>query len=210
MSIEVIEKCYAQYSPEEVCISFNGGKDCCVVLYLLYAVALRQGIKLPLHALLIKIPNQFQEMTDYISTLVANTYPKSIVDFIVFNDSDTMKSSLSKLQVTRPEIKAILIGTRRSDGAYFKNLEAFACTDGDWPKYMRVNPILDWSYSEIWYLMRVLKLPYCSLYDCGYTSIDNTLNTVPNKDLLCENGVDYMPAWRLENEASERYSRKKN
>ncbi len=148
-------------------------------------------------------------MTDFIKSLKANTYKKSLVDFIIFSDTESMKSSLSKLQIIRPEIKAILIGTRRSDGDYFKNLESFAYTDGDWPRYMRVNPILDWSFSEVWYFLRILKLPYCPLYDCGYTSIDNSINTVPNKNLICENGVDYLPAWRLENEDTERYSRKK-
>lgn len=208
-TIQIIEQTFAQYTPSEICISFNGGKDCCIVLFLLYAVALRLGIKLPLHALLIQIPNQFKEMTDYVHSLVTSTYTKQIIEFIVFSDSKTMKNSLQELRVSRPEIKAILIGTRRSDGEYFKNLEAFAYTDGDWPRYMRVNPILDWTYSEVWYFMRVLKLPYCSLYDQGYTSIDNSLNTVPNKELLNDNGVGYLPAWRLENGASERYSRKK-
>lgn len=210
LSIKIIEQCFSEYKPEEVSISFNGGKDCCVVLFLAYAVSLRMGIKSPLHAVLIKIKNQFNEMTDFVNSLVKSTYTKQFIEFIVFNETKSMKNALWDLQAMRPEFKAILIGTRRSDGAYFKDLKAFAYTDGDWPKYMRVNPILDWTFSEIWYFMRLLKLPYCSLYDRGYTSIDNTLNTVQNKDLLVENGVDYLPAWRLQDGESERYSRKKS
>ena len=73
---------------------------------------------------------------------------------------------------------------------------------------MRVNPILDWTYSEIWYFIRMLQLPYCVLYDQGYTSIDHKLNTVKNKHLIDQNGKE-LPAWMLEDQMSERHSRKK-
>lgn len=208
-TIKVIEQSFRDYKPEEICVSFNGGKDCCVVLYLAFAVALRMGIKFPLNAVLIQIKNQFKEMDDYVQSLTKSKYTQRIIDFIYFNDLKPMKESLVELQEIRPSIKAILIGTRRSDGVYFKNLQPFAYTDGDWPKYMRINPILDWTFSEIWYFLRILKLPYCSLYDSGYTSIDNTLNTVPNINLLAENGADYLPAWKLRDQDSERDSRKK-
>lgn len=148
-------------------------------------------------------------MTEYVESLTKSKYTQQIIDFIYFNDSKPMKESLVELKEIRPEIKAILIGTRRSDGVYFKDLPPFAYTDGDWPKYMRVNPILDWTFSEVWYFLRILKLPYCSLYDKGYTSIDNTLNTVPNKELFVADEADYLPAWMLKDQASERFSRKK-
>lgn len=208
-SIETIEKCFREYKPEEICISFNGGKDCCVVLYLFYAIALRNNIKFPLNALLIQIKNQFKEMNEFVDFLTKSCYKKKIIEFIYFNDSKSMKDSLTELKENNPRLTAILMGTRRTDGDYLKNLPPFAYTDNNWPRYMRVNPILDWSFSEVWYFIRILELPYCSLYDHGFTSIDNTLNTVPNKDLLSENGVDYLPAWMLANQQSERYSRKK-
>lgn len=208
-TVQIIEQAFTDYKPEELCVSFNGGKDCCVVLYLVYAVALKLGARFPLNAVLIQIKNQFIEMNDYVKSLTKSEYTKRFIDFIYFTDLKPMKDSLIELKETRPIIKAILIGTRRSDGAYFKDLAPFAYTDGDWPRYMRVNPILDWTFSEIWYFMRLLKLPYCSLYDNGYTSIDSTLNTVPNQELLAPNGVDFLPAWRLADQSSERFSRRK-
>ena len=46
-------------------------------------------------------------------------------------------------------VKAVLVGTRRTDpnGA---GLSAFDRTDGKWPDFMRVHPVIDWRYGEVW------------------------------------------------------------
>lgn len=74
---------------------------------------------------------------------------------------------------------------------------------------MRVNPILDWLYNDVWDFLRLLRVPYCSLYDKGYTSIGNTKNTQPNPALkILGSGKMYLPAYRLKDGALERQGRK--
>ena len=71
---------------------------------------------------------------------------------------------------------------------------------------MRVNPILGWGYAEVWEFLRHFSLPYCSLYEVGYTSLGKRSDTAPNPALLKPDG-SYAPAWELSEELLERAGR---
>lgn len=71
---------------------------------------------------------------------------------------------------------------------------------------MRVNPILDWDYHDVWDFLQAASLPYCKLYDEGYTSVGSIKNTVPNSALMREDGT-YAPAHLLPDARLERAGR---
>lgn len=73
---------------------------------------------------------------------------------------------------------------------------------------MRVFPILDWDYCAVWHFLRSFSLPYCSLYDQGFTSLGEKHNSQPNPQLKNEGEANgYRAAYELTDGSLERLSR---
>jgi len=58
---------------------------------------------------------------------------------------------------------------------------------------------------DIWKFIKSYNVPYCELYDRGYTSLGSTIDTVPNPSLNTEHG--YKPAYELQDGSKERDGR---
>jgi 3'-phosphoadenosine 5'-phosphosulfate sulfotransferase (PAPS reductase)/FAD synthetase len=78
------------------------------------------------------------------------------------------------------QVRAIILGTRRGD-PNAADQQPFCPSSRGWPPFMRINPILDWGYADVWAFLCGVGLAYCSLYDQGYTSIGSVHNTQPNR-----------------------------
>ena len=74
---------------------------------------------------------------------------------------------------------------------------------------VRVCPLLDWDYHDIWAYIAAHEVPCCSLYSRGYTSIGAIGDTIPNPHLAVPgtNPVQYQHAAYLTNGKWERAGR---
>ncbi|KAK7486668.1 hypothetical protein BaRGS_00022069 [Batillaria attramentaria] len=205
-AVSVIEEALDKYtSLEEICLGFNGGKDCTALLHLFHAVVQKRypDRKGKLQALYIRSRLPFPE----VELFVSNACQRYNLELIRYEGR--IKENLAALKQGHPGVKAVLMGTRKTD-PYSDHLESFSMTDPDWPQFMRVNPILNWNYEVVWRFLRELCLPYCSLYDQGYTSLGSMNNTHPNPMLqfIDHNGiVSYKPAYELVENGNERDGR---
>eukprot|EP00420_Gonyaulax_spinifera_P015344 CAMPEP_0197895334 /NCGR_PEP_ID=MMETSP1439-20131203/37029_1 /TAXON_ID=66791 /ORGANISM="Gonyaulax spinifera, Strain CCMP409" /LENGTH=552 /DNA_ID=CAMNT_0043515761 /DNA_START=61 /DNA_END=1719 /DNA_ORIENTATION=- len=185
----------------ELAVSFNGGKDACVVLYLwmaaVAAAASANGVEPP-QAIFFDSSSEFPCIQSFVAWVV-----RSLGLRMVTLEQCSFRQGMEDL-VSRG-VRAVVMGQRRGD-PWMADVNAFSPSTDGWPAFMRINPIIDWSYSDVWTFLRVFKLPYCALYDQGYTSLGNVSNTLRNPSLLRPDG-SYAPAYELQDANLERAGR---
>lgn len=138
-------------SLRELSLSYNGGKDCLVLLILLLAALHRSPHPLPqlLPSVYIISPHPFAEVDEFVDASAA-LYRLDLARYTL-----PMKQSFTQYLKDFKEVKAILVGTRRTD-PHGEKLGSFDRTDSGWPDFVRVHPVLDWHYVEIWAVSSLL------------------------------------------------------
>ncbi|KAJ5647879.1 hypothetical protein N7490_004251 [Penicillium lividum] len=221
ISLEVVASAVAQYQLSGLSLSYNGGKDCLVLLVLFLAglhpysshaasadtnTSTDNPVIPAIYAL---PPDPFPAVEDFVISS-AQAYHLSIIKYTTEPPHTTLRSSFEDYLARHPNVRAIFVGTRRTD-PHGAMLTHFDRTDGGWPDFMRIHPVIDWHYAEIWAFIRHLGLEYCQLYDMGYTSLGGTSDTLPNPRLKVEdekNGEGaYLPAYKLMQDVEERLGR---
>ncbi|KAI1170747.1 adenine nucleotide alpha hydrolases-like protein [Nemania sp. FL0916] len=223
-ALQVVEEAFQRYDPQELSISYNGGKDCLVLLIIILAYLPRRYPP-PNNNNSSKSPNGYTESPrfpeKFKAVYIVSPHPFiEIDDFVLSSSTDYqldvtryelgMKKGLEIYLAQHSDIKAIFVGTRRTD-PHGEKLTHFDPTDGGWPDFMRIHPVIDWHYAEIWTFIRHLQIPYCPLYDQGYTSLGGTKDTLPNPHLRKQgmNGSGFRPAYELVGDDEERLGRDK-
>ncbi|KAJ2132851.1 3'-phosphoadenosine 5'-phosphosulfate sulfotransferase [Coemansia sp. RSA 353] len=202
-ALGVIEEAIERYGTEHIALSFNGGKDCTALMHLVRAALHKyetsHGIdSRPLVSLYVLYKRSFFEIDRFVKQSVAR-YNLDLVE-----KQGPMRQGLQSFKQDYPQSQAIFVGTRKDD-PYSSKLSAFSPTDSDWPQFMRVNPVLDWTFEDIWAYIHSDGVHYCCLYDQGYTSLGDVDTTTKNPALLKDG--KYQPAWSLAQGCLERSGR---
>ncbi|CUM68394.1 uncharacterized protein PRCAT00006117001 [Priceomyces carsonii] len=190
-------------------MSYNGGKDCLVMLVILLATIHKKIsnnrkdlTEIPadykLDSIYINSELPFPQLADFIERSTRHYHLNPII----------IKSSLKEgfetyLNKVNTKVKAIVVGIRHSD-PYGSQLHYEQMTDHNWPKFLRIHPILHWNYVDVWDFLIGCDLGYCEMYDLGYTSLGGKESTMRNPCLRIEGTDNYLPAYMLSEKADER------
>ena len=199
ISINILQETLDKYELNEIALPFNGGKDACVVFHLYrYILYKRKVPSDKINLIYFVNSREFDEIHEFM-TLMRNRYN---LNYNIHNTS--FKDGMIK--VVESGIKAVLMGLRRGD-PYSDDALIFHNSSVGWPNFTRVNAILHITYDVVWDFLLGAKLPYCKLYDEGYTSLGNIDDTIKN-DALQSNDGTYLPAYKLLDATLERNCRK--
>lgn len=232
-SLMIINDSVEKYGYDHISISFNGGKDCLVMLYLYMKIINDKNLSTRIRSVYIYYEETFPKIEEFNQYMI----DRYNLDLEIYSYCK-LKEGFEKFLATNKDIKGILVGNRKTD-PFSDKLKVFQDTDNDWPNFVRIHPILNWNYTEVWYFLICLNLEYCSLYDNGYTSIGGKDTTILNPHLKksCfdeDSNIDfslkewmlllhkdnvgdrlkaespYYPAFCLQNDNFERFSRRKS
>jgi len=243
VSMGVIEEALKRYGPEQLSLSYNGGKDCLVLLVLILACLpawASSSTSSDSNAVVSSNSTSNSKITNVTRSSISSSKPPSsvfrpfpqsfqavyVVSTRPFPEVETfvaasathyhldlaryalpMRLALEAYLGEKTAVKAIFVGTRRTD-PHGKFLTHFDPTDNDWPRLMRVHPVIEWHYVEIWAFIRHLGIPFCSLYNQGFTSLGGMTDTHPNPALALDaKAMKFRPAYELVDDNEERLGR---
>lgn len=172
------------FEPEEgYYVAFSGGKDSCVVKDLV----IKSGVKHEFHFNRSMEPPELiyyirKHHADVIwhrpkktmwELIVKNmTPPTRILRFCCKEMKENDETAIDRLVVT---------GVRWEESTQRKGRQMVEqCRNNTGKRYL--HPIIDWTETDVWEYIRQNKLPYCKLYDEGWTRLGCVLcpNSGPN------------------------------
>lgn len=222
------EEALSDFGVDGCALSFNGGKDCTVLAHILAAAMRRvhgaRSESVPeIRALYIACQAPFSELEAFIDYAAA---PSTGYHMRLHTSRGDLRESLTRYAEgpCGRSVRAIFIGVRHDD-PHGSTLQVRSPCDPDWPPIMRIHPLLDWHYADVWAFLRCAHLgapglthppcvaggdvgvPYCVLYEQGYTSLGSMFNTVRNPELRITGTETYRPAYMLQDGSLERAGR---
>lgn len=216
----LLEDVFTRWSPlnGEISFSYNGGKDCQVLL-LLYLSCLWEFFiiqagqsqydiqyqKFPMNKLFsvyIDLAETFPTLETFVN-ITSERYQLSLYSSTREHGTkaSNMSCAFNDFLKRYPETQAILIGVRATD-PFGDTLKTIQKTDSNWPDFYRIQPILHWKLANIWSFLLYSGEPICGLYGEGFTSIGGIDSTLQNPYLIENDNMEKLPLkfqWEIEN-----------
>lgn len=161
-------------------LAFSGGKDS-VVLYRLAEMA---DVKFDAHYHITNVdpPELVQFIKRSYPAVSRDRPPLSMWKLIVKNKFPPLRRiryCCQELKEQGGDGRIVLTGVRWAESARRRRRQMTEqCLRGG--NIAFVNPIIDWATSEIWEFIRKFDVPYCSLYDEGFTRLGCVLCPMSN------------------------------
>lgn len=139
----------ASAKPENVYLYMDGGKNSTLLLYILSTVY--ETLEMNVNVVHVE---KNPRVSKYVEKFVKNFN----VDFLKLG-----RTNLERFFQSNPDV-LLMKGTLSAD-PQFSNIQEY------FNKFRVENPLVDYKSRDIWRGIRLLFLPYCDLYDQGYSSL---------------------------------------
>jgi len=161
-------------------VAWTGGKDSTVVLFIWKALIGHHGLA-PVRAINLDTGCKFPEVMAFRDRIAQewdvdlhvarpdvelDSYPlaQDVITCCRDLKVEPLKKAIRETGATH-----ILTGIRRDE--HPDRIDRQTIEERNDPDHLMVNPILDWTETDIWAFHARFDLPYCELYDQGYRSL---------------------------------------
>jgi phosphoadenosine phosphosulfate reductase len=159
--------------PEGYFLAFSGGKDSVTIRKL----ADMAGVKYDAHYNVTTIdpPELIKFLNSECNRDVIFDYPREgffkMMEEMHRFPTRNMRFCCRLLKEQSAKGRRVLTGVRWAESAKRKNRKLMeTCYRGD-KKKTYINPIIDWTDDDVWDFIKSHNVPYCELYDQGFTRI---------------------------------------
>ena len=136
-ALGILEAGLRLYGAEALLVSFNGGKDATVVLHLARAVFAGKAAGRP-RCVYWDEAECFPEVSAFVAEAVAASSLQLRTYSCSFGDG-------LRDCVEQDGVRAVVLGTREGD-PNARGAESFEPSSAGWPVFMRINPLLSWTF----------------------------------------------------------------
>ncbi len=177
----VLEKALSLTENRHIYVAWTGGKDSTVILYLWIKFLKKKSYTSRPEAVNLDTGHKFPEIIRFRDELASSwdikvhvirpdkdrdSYPVARDRIMCCTD---LKIKPLKRAVRELKIKALITGIRNDEHPDRRSRKQVE--EKSDPFYYQINPILHWTEMDIWAFTVQYGLPYCVLYDHGYTSL---------------------------------------